>query len=215
MALRTPARILLGLAALASAAAMTASAAAPSAQAAALGISCPTPAAQTFAPFGDTNYYIPAPDSGFENRATGWKLTGGAHVVTGNEPWGVGGAGQTQSLSLPAGSSATSPPMCIGLLSGGMRFFLQNAGATASGLRVQVIYNGGVGALLGGLTSTLKISDQGTEYGGKAWAPSDDIVMTGGLLPLLTQSVQFRFTPLSTGGNWRIDDVYLDPLMHR
>jgi hypothetical protein len=78
-----------------------------------------------------------------------------------------------------------------------------------------VIYNGGVGALLGGLTSTLKISDQGTEYGDKAWAPSDDIVMTGGLLPLLTQSVQFRFTPLSTGGNWRIDDVYLDPLMHR
>jgi hypothetical protein len=215
VALRTPARIVLGLAALASAAAMTASAAAPSAQAASLGISCPTPAAQTFAAFGDTNYYIPAPDSGFENGAAGWKLTGGAQVVTGNEPWMVGGAGQTQSLSLPAGSSATSPPMCIGLLSGGMRFFLQNAGATTSGLRVQVIYNGGVGALLGGLTSTLKISDQGTEYGDKAWAPSDDIVMTGGLLPLLTQSVQFRFTPLSTGGNWRIDDVYLDPLMHR
>jgi hypothetical protein len=215
VALRTPARIVLGLAALASAAAMTASAAAPSAHAASLGISCPTPAAQTFAPFGDTNYYIPAPDSGFENSAAGWKLSGGAHVVTGNEPWMVGGAGETQSLSLPAGSSATSPPMCIGLLSGGMRFFLQNAGATTSGLRVQVIYNGGVGALLGGLASTLRISDQGTQFAGKAWAPSDDIPMTGGLLPLLTQSVQFRFTPLSTGGNWRIDDVYLDPLMHR
>jgi hypothetical protein len=39
--------------------------------------------------------------------------------------------------------------------------------------------------------------------------------MAGGVVPLLTQSVQFRFTPLSTGGSWRIDDVYLDPLMHR
>jgi hypothetical protein len=203
------------VAALASAAAMTASAAAPSAHAASLGISCPTPAAQTFARWGDPNYYIPAPDGGFEYGGAGWTLAGGARVVTGNEPWMVGGSGASPSLSLPAGSSATSPPMCIGLLSGGMRFFLQNTGATTSGLRVQVLYNGGAGALLGGLASTLRISDQGVQYGGKAWAPSDDVPMTGGLVPLLTQSVQFRFTPLSTGGNWRIDDVYLDPLMHR
>jgi hypothetical protein len=105
--------------------------------------------------------------------------------------------------------------MCIGLFSGHMRFFAQNTGAAASGLRVQVIYHGGVGAILGGLGSTLRISDQDTLFAGTAWAPTEDVPMTGGLLPLLTQSVQFRFTPLSTGGNWRIDDVYLDPLMHR
>ena len=214
MALRIPARILLGMAALASAAGMTASAATP-AQAATLGLACPTPAAQTFAPWGDTNYYIPAPDSGFENGAAGWTLTGGAAVVTGNEPWMVGSAGDSHSLSLPAGSSATSPPMCIGLLSGGMRLFVQNTGAATSNMHVQVIYNGGTGALLGGLASTLRISDQGTFAGARTWQPSPDVAMTGGLLPLLTQSVQFRFTPLSTGGHWRIDDVYLDPLMHR
>jgi hypothetical protein len=39
--------------------------------------------------------------------------------------------------------------------------------------------------------------------------------MLGGLAPLLTSDVRFRFTPRDTGGNWRIDDVYLDPLMHR
>ena len=214
MALRTPARLLVGLAALASAAAMTASAAAP-AHAASLGLACPTPASQTFAPWGDMNFYVPAPDSGFENGASGWTLTGGARVVTGNEPWMVGGTGQTHSLSLPAGSSATSPPMCIGLLSGGMRFFVQNAGAASSNMRVQVIYNGGAGALLGGLGSTLRISDQKTFAAAASWQPSPNVPMTGGVLPLLTQSVQFRFTPLSTGGNWRIDDVYLDPLMHR
>ena len=215
MALRTPARLLLGLAALAAAAAFAASAAAPSAKAATLGLSCPTPAAQTFAPWGDYQYYIPAPDSGFEHGATGWTLAGGARVVTGNEPYMVGGAGQSHSLSLPAGSSATSPPMCIGLFSGGMRFFLQNTGAASSTVRVQVIYHGGAGALLGGLGSTLGISDKGTFSGTSAWRPSPNFLMAGGLLPLLTQSVQFRFTPLSTGGNWRIDDVYLDPLMHR
>jgi len=214
VALRTPARILLGMAALAAAAAMTASAAAP-AHAASLGLSCPAPASQTFAPWGDTNYYVPAPDSGFENGAAGWTLNGGARVVTGNEPYMVGGAGQTHSLSLPTGSSATSPPMCIGLFSGGMRLFVQNTGAASSNMHVQVIYNGGVGALLGGLGSTLGISDRATFAGATTWQPSPNFVMAGGLLPLLTQSVQFRFTPLSTGGNWRIDDVYLDPLMHR
>ena len=215
MALRTPVRLLLGLAALAAAAAVTASASAPAAHAASLGLACPTPAAQTFASWGDPNFYIPAPDNGFENGAAGWTLAGGARVVTGNEPWMVAGAGQSHSLSLPAGSSATSPPMCIGLFSGGMRFFLQNTGAASSSVRVQVIYDGGVGGLLGGLGSTLGISDKGTFSGTTAWQPSPHFLMAGGLLPLLTQSVQFRFTPLSTGGNWRIDDVYLDPLMHR
>jgi len=216
VALRTPARILLGMAALASAAAMTASAAAP-AHAASLGLACPNPTSQVFLPVdsSDGAFYAAAPDSGFENNAAGWTLTGGARVVTGNEPAMIGGAGQTHSLSLPAGSSATSPPMCIGLLSSKMRLFVQNTGAAGSNMRVQVIYNGGVGALLGGLGITLRISDQATFAGTKTWQPSAQYLMLGGVLPLLTQSVQFRFTPLSTGGNWRIDDVYLDPLMHR
>jgi len=214
VALRTPARILLGMAALASAAAMTASAAAP-AHAATLGLACPNPTSTPFVPWGDRANYAAVPDGGFENNAAGWTLTGGAHVVSGNEPWMVGNAADTHSLSLPAGSSATSPPMCIGLLSSQMRLFIQNTGAASSNMRVQVIYNGGVGALLGGLGSTLGISDRATFAGTKTWQPSAQYLMLGGVLPLLTQSVQFRFTPLSTGGNWRIDDVYLDPLMHR
>jgi hypothetical protein len=215
VALRTPARILLGVAALAAAAAMTASAAAP-AHAASLGLACPTATSQTFLPVdGDTASYVPAPDSGFENNAAGWTLRGGAQVVSGNEPWMVGGASDSHSLSLPAGSSATSPPMCIGLLSSKMRLFARNTGAASSSMRVQVIYNGGAGALLGGLGSTLRISDQATFAGTKTWQPTAPYLMLGGVLPLLTQSVQFRFTPLSAGGNWRIDDVYLDPLMHR
>jgi hypothetical protein len=203
------------VAALAAAAAMTASAAAPAAHAASLGLACPNPTSQPFLPWNDGAQYASAPDGGFENGAAGWTLAGGARVVTGNEPYMVGGAGQSHSLALPAGSSATSPPMCIGLLSDGMRLFVQNTGAAGSDLRVQVIYHGGAGGLLGGLGSTLGISDRAVFPGTKAWQPSPHFAMAGGILPLLTQSVQFRFTPLSTGGNWRIDDVYLDPLMHR
>jgi len=214
VALRTPARILLGIAALASAAVMTGSAAAP-ADAASLGLACPNPTYTPFVPWGDGASYAAVPDGGFENNAAGWTLTGGARVVSGNEPFMVGGTADSHSLSLPAGSSATSPPMCIGLLSSEMRLFMQNTGAASSNMRVQVIYDGGVGALLGGLGSTLRISDRATFAGARTWQPSAPYLMLGGVLPLLTQSVQFRFTPLSTGGNWRIDDVYLDPLMHR
>ncbi len=39
--------------------------------------------------------------------------------------------------------------------------------------------------------------------------------MLGGTLPLLTQWVEFRFRPADKLGDRRVDDVYLDPLMHR
>jgi hypothetical protein len=181
---------------------------------AALGVTCPDPTSQPFAAWGDTASYVFAPNGGLENGATGWTLTGGAKVVSGNEAFAVSGAG-SHSLSLPAGSSATTPPMCIGALSGHMRMFTSNSGAAASNLHVQVVYGGGTGSLLGALGSGLGISDTGTIASGAAWQPSPVVMMLGGDLPLLTQYVQFRFTPLSTGGDWRIDDVYLDPLMHR
>ena len=63
MALRTPARILLGMAALAAAAAMTASAAAP-AHAASLGLTCPTATSQPFMPWNDAAFYVPTPGGG-------------------------------------------------------------------------------------------------------------------------------------------------------
>lgn len=182
---------------------------------AALGVTCPDPTSTPFAAWHDPAYYALAPDGGLENGASGWKLTGGAQVVSGNESFSVSGAG-SHSLSLPAGSSATTPPMCIGVVSTKMQTFISNSGSAASKLHVQVIYGGGVGSLLGGLGSGLGLSDEGTFASGAAWQPLPQAVtMLGGALPLLTRYVQFRFTPLSTGGNWRIDDVYLDPLMHR
>jgi hypothetical protein len=79
---------------------------------------------------------------------------------------------------------------------------------------VQVLYNGGTSGLVSSLTKLLGISDFGYVTSGGAWQPSPEIGMLSGTLPLLTQSVQFRFTPADRKGNWLIDDVYLDPLKH-
>jgi len=181
---------------------------------AALGVSCPDPTSQPFAAWGDSAFYKLASNGGFENGAAGWTLAGGAQVVGGNEAFAVSGAG-ARSLALPGGSSATTAPMCVSLLSGKMRFFVRNSGSSDARLRVRVLYNGGVGSLLGGLGSTLGVADVGTITAGRTWRPSPQIAMLGGTLPLLTTSVQFRFQPVGASGAWQIDDVYLDPLKHR
>ena len=124
------------------------------------------------------------------------------------------GAGERYSLSLPKGSSATSPPMCISLFSSKMRFFAANQGSSSSKLKVQIIYGGGVSGLLSLVTKTLGLSDFGYVTAGRAWQPSAQIGMLSGTLPLLTTSVQFRFAPADASGAWLMDDVYLDPLMH-
>ena len=165
-----------------------------------LGISCPDPLAQPFAPWGDSASYAFVPDGGFESGAAGWDLSGAASVVADNEPFFVHGNGDDASLRLPAGSSATTPRMCIQLLSSKMRFFV--GGPAGSKVKVQVIYRGLLSSVLG-------IFDGGTVSSNGTWTPSPGISMLGGFIPLLTRSVQFRF--VTTAGTAQIDDVYLDP----
>jgi hypothetical protein len=183
--------------------------------AAGLGVACPDPTSKPFSPWGDYAKYAFVPNGGFESGSTGWTLSAGARVVSGNESFYVHGAGDKSSLVLPPGSTATTGPMCISLFSGKMRFFSANAGNRQSQLHVQVIYNGGVGSLLGGVGRSLGLSETGYVTAGRAWQPSDQIGMLGGTLPLLTSSVQFRFSVPDDGGSFRIDDVYLDPFLSR
>jgi hypothetical protein len=107
--------------------------------------------------------------------------------------------------------------VAVSLLSSKMRFFVANLGSPSSRLKVQVIYGGGVGGLLSLATKTLGLSEVGyvTAGPGPAWQPASSIGMLSGTLPVLTESVQFRFVPADRSGAWVIDDVYLDPLMHR
>jgi hypothetical protein len=179
--------------------------AAPAASASVLN-GCPDAgAAQPFLPWGDDSMYVLAPDGGFEQRGDGWALSDGADVVRGNESFQVGGDRDSKSLALPDGSQATSPETCIGLDSPTMRFFARNDGDPDGSLAVSVL----VETLLGPLT--LRI---GTIDGTDAWHPTPALALIANLtaLPVVNDGrawVQLRFTP--HGGDWRIDDVYIDP----
>jgi hypothetical protein len=165
-----------------------------------LGLSCPAATSTPFAAWSDYANYAFVPDGGFEAGASGWSLSG-ARVVAGNESFYVHSKLDKVSLSLPAGASATSPPMCISLFSSKMRFVAR--GDAGSKVRVQIVYRGLLSSLVG-------ILDGGTYTVGGSWKPSPQIGMLGGLLPLLTSGVSFRFT--AVGGAAAIDDVYLDPM---
>jgi hypothetical protein len=165
-----------------------------------LGLACSNPTSNPFTPWSDYANYAFAPNGGFESGSTAWSLSG-ARVVSGNDPFYIHASSDRYSLSLPAGASATSPPMCISLLSGKMRFVTR--GDSGAQLKVQILYQGLVSSVVG-------ILDGGTISAGGAWHPSPEISMLGGTLPLLTSSVSFRFT--AVGGSVGIDDVYLDPM---
>ena len=165
-----------------------------------LGLACPDATSKPFLPWADGANYAFAPNGGFESGSTGWSLSSGK-VVSGNELYYVHARGDQYSLSLPAGAAATSPPMCISLFSGKMRFVAR--GASGAKVKVQIIYRGLLSSVVG-------ILDGGTYAVGSSWSPSAEVGMLGGQLPLLTSSVSFRFTAVN--GAVAIDDVYLDPM---
>ena len=171
---------------------------------------CDPTSEQVFAPWGDSFYYATLLNGGFEGGSTGWTLSGGARVVSGNDPFHVGRVDDSHSLLLPAGSSVYSGTVCFALGDWHIRLFARNVGAAGGQLRVQVV----VPSLLGGL---LTILDGGTIGGTGTWAPSPQVKLAlCNVTSLLgTRAVAFRFTPVGPGAAFQIDDVYLDPWKDR
>jgi hypothetical protein len=160
-----------------------------------------------FARWLDNSNYVLAPGGTFEGAMDGWKLTGGAKVVAGSESFGAHGAGEKNALSLPSGSSATTPQVCVGVLDPTMRYFAANDGGLLSLMSVSILFYPPSGGVI-----TLPL---GVNVGGKAWAPSLPTLVTANLLGVLNggkATVAFRFTPIGLGAKWRIDDVYVDPM---
>jgi hypothetical protein len=161
---------------------------------------------QVFSRWLDYSNYTLVSGGTFEGSLSDWKLTGGAKVVSGNESFNVHGRGETHALSLPSGSSATTPAVCAAVLDPTLRYFAANDGGLLSLLNVQILYYLPTGGVL-----TLPL---GVNAGGKSWAPSLPTIVTANLLGLVTGGqvkVAFRFVPIGLGAKWRIDDVYLDP----
>lgn len=179
-------------------------------QAAGAGSTCPTyQLGQPFLPWLDVASYTLAPNGGLELGATGWSLSGGAKVVSGNEKFFVRSASDKYSLSLPNGSSALTATTCVRTLDTAMRFFAVNSGSLLSTLKVEVVYKD-----TSGTTRTALV---GLVVGTGSWSPTlpTPILVNLLFLPLLTDgnvAVAFRFTPQGVLGGWKIDDVYVDPL---
>jgi hypothetical protein len=163
-----------------------------------------------FARWLDNSNYVLMPGGTFEGSLSGWKLTGGAKVVSGSETFAAHGPGEKYALSLPSGSSATTPQMCVGVLDPTMRYFAANDGGLLSLMSVSILFYPPGGGVI-----TLPL---GVNVGGKAWAPSLPTLVTANLLGVLNggkATVAFRFTPIGLGAKWRIDDVYVDPFASR
>jgi hypothetical protein len=166
---------------------------------------CDPSSTQAFSRWGDSSSYARLFNGDFENGSTGWVLSHGASVVSGNEPYYINGrTSDTHSLRLPAGSSAYSGTVCFALGDWHLRFMAKRLSSSGS-LRVQVI----VPSILG----LLSILDGGTVSGNGSWAPSPRLaLLLSNVTSLLgTNAVAFRFTPVGSNASFQIDDVYLDP----
>jgi hypothetical protein len=164
------------------------------------------PYEQPFARWFDNANYILAPGGSFESGAAGWSLSK-ASVVSGNESYNVGGAGDSRSLQISAGGSALSPVMCVGIDRPTLRFFARSSGGllSLSTMAVSVRFETSLG-----LVAELPV---GVVSPNTRWQPTLPLPVLASLLPLLPNGmtpVQFRFTPAG-GATWSIDDVYVDP----
>ena len=159
-----------------------------------------------FAAWSDYGSYTPVQNAGVEDGSTGWTLSGAAAVTRGNEPWKIGGASHANSLSLPAGSSAVTAPICIDETYPYFRLFAKNAGTGKSSLKIDVLFYDAKGNLI-----NAKPYDYTTTS--TAWQPTGTVKISV-FTPKTTVAaapVAIRFTPQGPSANYQIDDVYVDP----
>jgi hypothetical protein len=153
-----------------------------------------------FLPWADPAQYVLAPDGGFGGGADGWQ---GGDVIAERSP-----LSGDRALRIGSDGSATSPAMCVTLVHPTLRFLARNAGDLTGTLGVEVLFED-----LAGRVQALPI---GVVAGGGSWAPTVPMPIVANLLALLPGGqtpVAFRFT--ARGGDWRIDDVYVDPYCKR
>ena len=173
-------------------------AAAPAHAAGSSPVTCPAPE-KLEQPFpNDPAKYFLAPGGDFEKTdiTEDWSLSGGAAATTdaANRPG--------QFLGVPAGGSATSDQICVGLNYPTLRFYA--SAASGARLTVQALFR-----TPDGVSRQLKIADLTP---GGTWQPTRPVYILANLLALFPNwdgQVKFRFT--ASGGTVNVDDVWIDP----
>jgi hypothetical protein len=169
---------------------------APAAQAAKTAAVAAGCAPQAFSPvfgaWGDKALYTLAPGGDFESSA-GWTLSGGATVAPGSSPFARG----ARSLSLPAGATALSGPICVDKTYPSWRFAAQSGGGS---LTIEVLY-------------PTKTKDAGTLKPGAAWGLTRVLTFSTGQFGTGAASIRLRLS--ASRAPVRVDDVYIDPRLRR
>jgi hypothetical protein len=157
---------------------------------------------QPFLPWGDPSNYTLVPGGSFEAGGPAWSTTGDAGLVADNEPWGSG----VQAMSLPPGSTTTSPATCIDPETPTLRFFAESSDDSPdSSLQVEVLFTSPYG-----FPESLPV---GTVAANGAWEPTPPYsVGISGMSGVDSSydTAQFEFIPQGSA-SWEIDDVYVDP----
>ncbi len=192
---------------------------------------------QPFLAWHDSADYVLVDGGDFETAAAGWTLDGGAATVAGGNT--LRAESTATALSLPSGSSATSPATCVTKGNPTARLFSQavpsaplakpvvhgpkpdHAPKPGSGpkprVQVEVLYLNSEGGVR-------KVKKAGKLRAGAEWAPTRKFSLAQGQFQ--TQSgggesakaggsgsgkaqIALRFTALT--GNVLIDDVFVDP----
>jgi hypothetical protein len=155
---------------------------------------------QPFKPWLDSSQYKLVPGGSFEEGASGWTLSHGATVTSGNQSLDADGS---HSLYLPAGSSAESPPTCVNAAYPTFRLFARNS-SLLSTVVVQVVYDDPIVGRVVLPVGVVALS--------KNWQPSLPMLTASavqGVLKNGVAQVSLRFT--AAVGSSSIDDVYVDP----
>jgi hypothetical protein len=141
---------------------------------------------RAFSAWGDQRAYVLAPEGDFSSGGTGWTLEGSAAVVA-------------QALSLPAGSSALSPPICVSDETPLLRSMARDSGVPGAKLRVEI-----VSEALDASRNRVVAGDKDEE-----WDPTQPLAQNFGQLGGGESSIRVRIT--AVGGEWQVDDLYVDP----
>ena len=159
---------------------------------------CPEPfLSHPFA--GDSRWYTLAPgETAGDFYGAGWVLTGGARIVTATV------AGNTASvLDLPAGSTATSPAMCVDQTYPLARMNTRTLGKAPDNSTKFYTVPAGGSAVSGGMPV----------LGTTSWAtsPPDNVGSSAGG----AEQVQFKFVAGKNAADLQVSNLYIDPMMRR
>ncbi|MDO9353439.1 MAG: hypothetical protein Q7T55_07080 [Solirubrobacteraceae bacterium] len=166
-----------------------------------------TPTKKAFAAFGDYADYTLAPGANFESGSSGWSL-GGASIVAGNESFFVGSKSDSKSLAISATGRVVSPSFCVGIEHPNFRLVARRTTGTWGVLYVKLRSTDSGGRV----NETVVGSINGTALG--KWTVSQSYGLSSVLaLWSKTQSTtaQIVLDAEKSGGNWQVDDIYIDP----